>query len=158
MWTKLPILHHSLVDPAIRERLDQDGLCGFSGTLSPPPSPSKLEKSLPALKEWGVTMDALVISPPPTDAEKKMIDRAGCEVRRFVERRWREDEWETAWFVNPPVSVLCAYSQVGNLTSGDRGRRACRGLPTSTCLRGGRRVKRGSLGGRLILSGRRGLD
>ena len=32
-----------------------------------------------------------------------MVEAAGAEVDKFVRDRWAEKEWETAWFVNPPV-------------------------------------------------------
>lgn len=97
-------MHPSLVDPTIAVRVDQDGLCGFTGASTPPPSADALAESLPALAEWGVTMGSLVRSPPPSAAEQTLLQRAGAEVDGYVRRRWREDEWETAWFVNPPVS------------------------------------------------------
>ena len=41
-----------------------------------------------------------------SDEEEELVRKAGDEIATFVKRRWNEDEWETAWFVNPPVSVL----------------------------------------------------
>ena len=35
-----------------------------------------------------------------------MVKKVGEEVDIFVRKRWREREWETAWFVNPPVSYF----------------------------------------------------
>ena len=76
IWTKLPILPEpSLIMPHVAEkltpdvresvtrRLKQDGLWGFTGALTPPPSPSLLPTSLGALQEWGVTIDKMVVSP-----------------------------------------------------------------------------------------------
>ena len=40
IWTKVPIYHPELVDTKVKARIDQDGLCGFTGNASPPPSPS----------------------------------------------------------------------------------------------------------------------
>jgi hypothetical protein len=34
-----------------------------------------------------------------------MLKEAGREVDRFVKNRWLEKEWETAYFINPPVSL-----------------------------------------------------
>lgn len=48
----------------------------------------------------------MVVSPKGTDEEEELVRRAGAEVDRFVRKRWDEDVWETAWFVNPPVSFL----------------------------------------------------
>lgn len=50
-----------------------------------------------------MTMDSLISSPKATHEEDQMIQAAGKEVGEFVRRRWAEREWETAWFVNPPV-------------------------------------------------------
>lgn len=102
IWTQLPMIPTDL-PRSIAPRIAQDGLWGFTGLDSPPPSPSTLPACLPALAEWDVTMDKLVISPKGTDEEEELVKRAGNEIHTFVKRRWNEDEWETAWFVNPPV-------------------------------------------------------
>lgn len=117
IWTKLPILPPpSLLIPKVAEslspelreklsaRLAQDGLWGFSGSLAPPPSPSLLPESLGALSDWGVTMDKLTISAKGSEVEEEVIRQSGNEVHQFVINRWKEREWETTWFVNPPVS------------------------------------------------------
>ncbi|PCH39885.1 hypothetical protein WOLCODRAFT_88342 [Wolfiporia cocos MD-104 SS10] len=101
IWTRVPIYPPTL-PPSIEKRLLQDGLWGFTGTLTPPPSPDTLSDCLPALADWGVTIDKLVRSPPDTEEEQAMIDGVGKEVDTFIRRRWIEEEWETAWFVNPP--------------------------------------------------------
>ncbi|EPQ51085.1 hypothetical protein GLOTRDRAFT_118126 [Gloeophyllum trabeum ATCC 11539] len=104
IWTRVPIFHPDIVHPSVKARVDQDGLWGFTGTPkdSPRPSPSTLPQCLPALSEWGVTMDKLVRSPKGTEEEEALVKRAGAEVNEFIRRRWNEREWETAWFVNPP--------------------------------------------------------
>ncbi|EPS97517.1 hypothetical protein FOMPIDRAFT_1128400 [Fomitopsis schrenkii] len=101
VWTRLPILPPDL-PPAVAPRVLQDGLWGFTGSLAPPPSPDTLPECLGALAEWGVTMDKLVRSPEPTPEECVLLEGLAREVDTFVRRLWREDEWETAWFVNPP--------------------------------------------------------
>ncbi|KAI0064092.1 hypothetical protein BV25DRAFT_1906838 [Artomyces pyxidatus] len=103
IWTVLPILPLEL-PPSVKPRLLQDGLWGFTGNSpdSPPPSPSLLPSYLPALAEWGVTEASLVRSARGTDEEEEAVRRAGLEVHKFVSARWKESEWETAWFVNPP--------------------------------------------------------
>lgn len=116
IWTRLPILPPDL-PVSIRPRVHQDGLWGFTGSDEPPPSPSTLPSALPALADWGVTsLDHLVISPKGTPEEEELVRKAGDEIATFVKRRWNESEWETAWFVNPPVRGLlslcadvCAY-------------------------------------------------
>lgn len=49
-------------------------------------------------------MDKLIRSPQGTKEENEMVKQVGEEVDMFVRKRWREREWETVWFVNPPVS------------------------------------------------------
>lgn len=101
VWTRLPILPPAL-PPSIEKRLLQDGLWGFTGSLTPPPSPDRIPEYLPALAEWGVTLDSLVRSPPGTEEEETLVKKMGEHVDKFVKMRWKESEWETAWFVNPP--------------------------------------------------------
>ncbi|CDO69905.1 hypothetical protein BN946_scf184884.g64 [Trametes cinnabarina] len=105
IWSRVPILPPDLPPPSesrISARLYQDGLWGFTGSESPPPSPSILPESLGALSEWGVTMDKLIRSPRGTEEEERELRKYGEEIEKFIKRRWHEREWETAWFVNPP--------------------------------------------------------
>lgn len=48
-------------------------------------------------------MDKLVRSPKGTEEEEAAVRETGKEIQTFVERRWNVGQWETAWFVNPPV-------------------------------------------------------
>lgn len=105
IWTKMPIFHLDLVADTIKTRIDQDGLWGFTGSDLPPPSPSNLPSCIAKLAEWGATMDQMIKSEPPSEEETILIQKAGREVHRYVKNRWIEKEWETAWFVNPPVSA-----------------------------------------------------
>ncbi len=50
-------------------------------------------------------MDKLVRSQRGTDEEERQVREHGREIETFIKRRWIESEWETAWFVNPPVSA-----------------------------------------------------
>ncbi|TFK33006.1 hypothetical protein BDQ12DRAFT_615970 [Crucibulum laeve] len=102
IWTRVPIFHSELVHESVKDRINQDGLWGFTGNVSPPPSPSHLPECLPALSDWGITIDKLIRSEKGTNEEEELVRRAGEEVHRFVQSRWAESEWETAWFVNPP--------------------------------------------------------
>ncbi|OBZ71084.1 hypothetical protein A0H81_08947, partial [Grifola frondosa] len=105
IWTRLPILPPSLPsadDCPLSARLHQYGLWGFTGLSSPPPSPSTLPACLPALSEWGVTLEDLTIAPPMTEEEERGVRLYSTEVEKFIKRRWVEPEWETAWFVHPP--------------------------------------------------------
>ncbi|KIJ62564.1 hypothetical protein HYDPIDRAFT_30170 [Hydnomerulius pinastri MD-312] len=102
VWTRIPIFHNALVPTSIDARIQQDGLCGFTGSTDSEESLPSLESCLPALADWGVTMDKLIRSSNGSEEEEAMVQNAGREVRGFVKRRWAEREWETAWFVNPP--------------------------------------------------------
>ena len=105
IWTKAPIYHPELMHETIKPRIDQDGLWGFTGNRSPPPSPSMLPACLPALADWGITLDKMITSPKGSEEEEALVKKAGSAVAEFVRRRWKEDVWETAWFVNPPVRI-----------------------------------------------------
>ena len=105
----MPIFHPDLVADTIKTRIDQDGLWNFTGSDLPPPSSSDLSSCMAKLAEWNVTMDKMIKSEPPSEEETILIQKAGREVHRYVKNRWVENEWETAWFVNPPVS---AYSEM----------------------------------------------
>ena len=102
VWTRQPIFHPAIIESTISERIEADGLWGFTGLTSPPPSPSSLPASLPALAEWGVPPDYTVNRVQGTPEEEELIERAGAGVHEFVRSKWSDDEWETAWFVNPP--------------------------------------------------------
>ncbi|KAN0087415.1 Protein of unknown function (DUF3605) domain containing protein [Tylopilus felleus] len=102
IWTQVPIFHPILIPPAIEARVQQDGFWGFTGSADTAKSLPSLESCLPALSDWGVTMDMLVRSPGGSEVEEAMVKNAGKEVHEFVKRRWKENQWETAWFVNPP--------------------------------------------------------
>jgi hypothetical protein len=104
IWSRITIFHPDLIPAEIDARIQQDGLCGFTGNDELPPSPSTLPECLPALVEWGITMENLVRSPKGSPEIEEMVTNAGREIDGFVKRRWVESEWETAWFVNPPVS------------------------------------------------------
>ncbi|KAF8547456.1 hypothetical protein OG21DRAFT_1517363 [Imleria badia] len=106
IWSRVPIFHPALIPPAIDARVQQDGLCGFTGSTDTVESLPSLESCLPALADWGVIMDKLVRSPSASEVEERMVKNAGKEVHKFVKRRWNEDQWETAWFVNPPVRFM----------------------------------------------------
>ncbi|KIP09689.1 hypothetical protein PHLGIDRAFT_502877 [Phlebiopsis gigantea 11061_1 CR5-6] len=101
IWTKMPMIPLDL-PASVKPRILQDGLWGFTGSTTPPPSPSLVPTFLPALADWGVTMDKLIVSARGTDEEEKLVRGAGKEIETFVKTKWVEHEWETAWFVNPP--------------------------------------------------------
>ncbi|RPD58046.1 hypothetical protein L226DRAFT_490531 [Lentinus tigrinus ALCF2SS1-7] len=106
VWTKLPIIHPSLVDARITEIVGQIGLTGCTGLDSPPPSlADELPGALPALTAWKITAEDVKSMPNAerlSPEERELMRRAGKEVDEFIRKRWREDEWETCWFVNPP--------------------------------------------------------
>ena len=118
IWSVLPIFPPDL--PAIvKTRLLQDGMWGFTGYTadSPPPSPSLLPACLPALSDWGITEASLMVRPCEPEEEEIAVREVGLEVHKFVIANWKEREWETAWFVNPPVSVFVDWPQVCMLSS-----------------------------------------
>lgn len=106
IWSRVPIFHPALIPPAIDARVQQDGLWGFTGSTNAIESLPSLESCLPALADWGVTLDKLVRSASGSEVEETLVRNAGKEVREFVTRRWKENRWETAWFVNPPVGFM----------------------------------------------------
>jgi hypothetical protein len=55
----------------------------------------------------------MIVSAKANEDEEVLIRKAGGEVHEFVKRRWDESEWETAWFVNPPVSFFFFRSGFG---------------------------------------------
>ncbi|KAG8928552.1 hypothetical protein FRC02_006736 [Tulasnella sp. 418] len=86
-WSKVPIIHPGLVHPKIWEQVGIDGLWGFTGspegrTRTPRPNKNKTD-----------------LDP---EEEESLLKIAHHEVELFVKNNWNEDEWETAWFVNPP--------------------------------------------------------
>ena len=48
-------------------------------------------------------MENMVKSTKGSPEEEAAVASAGSEVQKFVEKLWKADSWETAWFVNPPV-------------------------------------------------------
>ncbi|KAF9077468.1 hypothetical protein BDP27DRAFT_1208474 [Rhodocollybia butyracea] len=102
IWTKVPIFHPDIIPASITPRIEQDGLWGFTGNTSPPPSPSNLPSCLPALAEWGITKEKMIVSQKGTEDEEALVRQVGSYVDGYIRRRWKEDQWETAWFVNPP--------------------------------------------------------
>lgn len=152
IWTKVPILPLPTLIPvsissrlspelqsSVTKRLELDGLWGFTGSRDPPPSPLLLPQSLGALSDWGVTMDKIIVSPKGTPEEDEAVRLAGGEVHQFVAARWNETEWETAWFVNPPVSWRLTLRGTLNATP-SRDCRVSKDLLTYTFFRRGSRI------------------
>ncbi|KAG9099076.1 hypothetical protein FRC06_005675 [Ceratobasidium sp. 370] len=77
VWSRLPITHPGIVPAQIWDRIVQDGLWGFSGSSYKP-------------KGSGVA------------SIDELVRQAGSEVRAYVEAKWPAEEYEVAWFVNPP--------------------------------------------------------
>ncbi|KAI5991142.1 hypothetical protein EDD15DRAFT_2276950 [Pisolithus albus] len=105
IWSRVPIFHPSLIPGAIEARIHQDGLWGFTGSITPIEDLPSLESCLAALADWGVTEESMIRSPKASREEEEMLLHAGKEVDAFVKRRWQESKWETAWFVNPPSLI-----------------------------------------------------
>uniref|UniRef100_V5ERY9 Uncharacterized protein n=1 Tax=Kalmanozyma brasiliensis (strain GHG001) TaxID=1365824 RepID=V5ERY9_KALBG len=112
VWSKLPILHPSLFetpdtpfDEGMREELyaciTGDGIRGFTGfTLEPKyrfqgrEVPEVVGTYSQARLENGAQVSREEVS--------KAHAWASRHVTRFVEAKWPEGEYETAWFCNPP--------------------------------------------------------
>ncbi|KAI6006463.1 hypothetical protein EDC04DRAFT_2907803 [Pisolithus marmoratus] len=102
IWSRVPIFHPSSIPNAIDARIQQDGLWGFTGSDTPIEDLPSLESCLPALADWGVTIESIIRSSKGSYEEEEMVLDAGKEVDGFVKWRWQESKWETVWFVNPP--------------------------------------------------------
>lgn len=76
----------------VQGRVKEEGLWGFTGA-------DGSEEPVPAAGENPRT--------PVSDEEEKLLEEARHEFHVFVKNRWPEDDWECAWFVNPPVSSCC---------------------------------------------------
>ncbi|KAG9004612.1 hypothetical protein FRB94_002221 [Tulasnella sp. JGI-2019a] len=81
-WTRVPIIHPALVPPKIWTRIEQDGLWGFTGSdrLAVPKT----------------------IDGKDNEETTEMVKRAHHECAQFVLNNWPPEEFEVAWFVNPP--------------------------------------------------------
>ncbi|KAF8349499.1 hypothetical protein F5887DRAFT_946476 [Amanita rubescens] len=102
IWSRVPFFCLDIIPDSVRERIGYYGLWGFTGSVEPPPSPSSLPDCIGALSEWGVTLDKLKIPPTCNSEEEALLEQIGSEVEIFVISKWRDDEWETTWFINPP--------------------------------------------------------
>ncbi|QRV81890.1 Flavoprotein [Ceratobasidium sp. AG-Ba] len=77
VWSRLPITHPGIVPAQIWDQIVQDGLWGFSGS---------------AYKPKGSGVESI----------DELVRQAGSEVRKYVEAKWPAEDYEVAWFVNPP--------------------------------------------------------
>src|SRR5260370_28510491 len=83
IWSRLPFVHEEITPYKVKDRVAQDGLWGFTG---------------------GITQ------PQANDKDVPLIWKASQEIQTFVKKVWPEDQWETAWFMNPLVRhriMLC---------------------------------------------------
>ncbi|KAF8629996.1 hypothetical protein AX15_003167 [Amanita polypyramis BW_CC] len=102
IWSRVPFFQTDVMPESVCKRVESYGSWGFTGNSEPPPSPSTLPSCIDALSEWHITLDKLKIPPKCTPEEEFLFEEAGKEINTFVKKNWPEDEWETAWFVNPP--------------------------------------------------------
>ncbi|KIJ45115.1 hypothetical protein M422DRAFT_29969 [Sphaerobolus stellatus SS14] len=87
IWSRLPIVHPDLVHPSVKAQIERDGLWGFSG----------------GTEDMKTREADYVDVAPGTSEEGRMYIRAAAQhTLDFVLTHWPEDEWEVAWFVNPP--------------------------------------------------------
>ncbi|KAG8829469.1 hypothetical protein FRC18_009303, partial [Serendipita sp. 400] len=87
IWSRVPAISSANIPLAIYARVKEDGLWGFTGSEGQ-------EEAIPTV---GVEPKA-----PMSESEKEFFAQACREFEIFVKREWSEDEWECAWFVNPP--------------------------------------------------------
>ena len=106
IWSRAPFFCLDIVPESIRKRIGYYGVWGFTGSVELPPPPSTLPDCIGALSEWGMTLDKLKIPPTCNSEDEALLQDVGRELGIFIVGRWPEDEWETAWFVNPPVRTF----------------------------------------------------
>lgn len=111
VWSKSPMLHPLLFQSddtpfdageraEIYEAVVEDGVRGLTG------NPSGLHvlgmNTVKILKD----KPSVAVGQKDDDAASSKAERAhwwaGRHVRAYVLKRWPEDQWETAWFCNPP--------------------------------------------------------
>ncbi|KZW00902.1 hypothetical protein EXIGLDRAFT_638758 [Exidia glandulosa HHB12029] len=97
VWTRLPIIDPSRVPPHIRPRIDVCGIWGFTGGAH-----LELLQAPPLGPEAQARVDKWLGTGDEAAEVREAVRVAGEEVGAFVRAHWPEDEWETAWFVNPP--------------------------------------------------------
>ncbi|KAH7101187.1 hypothetical protein BKA62DRAFT_189314 [Auriculariales sp. MPI-PUGE-AT-0066] len=95
VWTRVPIVNAERIPPAVRARIDDCGLWGFTGGAD-----------AELIRTDGTDDDdrgaKYIGTGEEARAVRAAIRVAGTDVDAFVRTHWPEDEWETAWFVNPP--------------------------------------------------------
>lgn len=109
VWSRVPIIDYAALPDKVRPHVHEDGLWGFTGAPAPAPYFLPLSQCMGVLVELGITPDKI------RSVDRGSYEPAGIEVERFVRRQWPEDNWETAWFVNPHVSVFESIHGVSHL-------------------------------------------
>lgn len=84
VWTRVPLIHPATVPQRIWKRIERDGLWGFTGSdRIAEPKVVEGEDNRPEVLQ--------------------AVREAHVHFHKYVLAHWPEDDWETAWFVNPPV-------------------------------------------------------
>lgn len=96
IWTRIPIIDPSRIDAAARSRIDECGIWGFTGGAEAELAGHEAEEDARGAKFIGTGDEARAV--------RAAVREAGTEVDIFVKRHWPENQWSTAWFVNPTVS------------------------------------------------------
>ncbi|CAO1627236.1 unnamed protein product [Parajaminaea phylloscopi] len=107
VWSKSPMLHPLLFQTpdtpfepdqrtAIYQAVVQDGVRGLTGGHAHTPPVVGLKTIELLREETGVSDDDIGVAAARAHAW------AGRYVNAYVEARWPPEEWETAWFCNPP--------------------------------------------------------
>lgn len=115
VWSRLPLVHTDIIPPEVWDRVQFDGLWGFVG------SETRLKNDGP---------------------DAPLLKAAAKEIDTFIRNLWVESEWESAWFMNPPVRfpslvfpIPFFFKSLIHIANG-RDYRAYQGWPTFTCSRG----------------------
>ncbi|CAO1630574.1 unnamed protein product [Jaminaea pallidilutea] len=125
VWSKSPMLHPLLFQTpdtpfnaeereAIYEAVVEDGVRGLTGVDDDPENDYTVVglHTMQLLKE----KDGVTVAPAAgengsaraktREGAASMAERAhqwaGRHVRAYVQKKWPEDQWQTAWFCNPP--------------------------------------------------------
>lgn len=91
-------MHPALVHPSVASQINKDGLWGFTGV--PPRSSGAMYSD---------------VAPGTSSTARSHILAAAHHTHQFVLAHWPENDWEVAWFVNPPV-CRCISQQETSLT------------------------------------------
>ncbi|KAF8526134.1 hypothetical protein JB92DRAFT_2700775 [Gautieria morchelliformis] len=88
IWSRLPVVHPALVHPSVTSQIDRDGLWGFLG--------------VPRQEVLSGECVYTDVAPGTSRSARLHILAAAHHTQQFILAHWPENDWEVAWFVNPP--------------------------------------------------------